>query len=175
MMKNYAFVTVLALQSLGLRIGDGHLDNNCEASDESGSRPMMIMMITTDSVSITWACMRFFEPGTVIETKIRITHEIWSNRSKSTKPDISEGVCREINRSTISFSFGSGKKNSFPKQSGGWVSLAFILLKFSDWTRKSQQIECKSQIHQLALVQLDISFNFQIVPTFFCLKMFLLW
>jgi hypothetical protein len=31
MMKNYGFVTVLALQSLGLRIGDGHLDNNREA------------------------------------------------------------------------------------------------------------------------------------------------
>jgi hypothetical protein len=54
MIKNYGSVTVLALQSLGLRIGDGHLDINREASDESGSRPMMIMITAQYIDSQTW-------------------------------------------------------------------------------------------------------------------------
>jgi hypothetical protein len=44
-MKNYGSVTDTALQSLGLRIGDGHLDNNREASDKSGGRPIMMMIM----------------------------------------------------------------------------------------------------------------------------------
>ncbi len=44
-MKNHGAVADTALQSLGLRIGDGHLDNNRKASDESGCRPMMMIQI----------------------------------------------------------------------------------------------------------------------------------